>query len=118
MLRVGFDDGELDPVPEQRMPGELDRYDNLVLAREGGSTVWARVRLYDINRSIGAAIPLGISEPTTVSDARFGPDGSVMLLLEPPGARFSEVRRCEPPYDSCRLVAYFPSGGARALLAQ
>ena len=32
------------------------------------------------------------------------------------GARISEVRRCEPPYDECRLVAFFPAGGARSLL--
>ncbi len=118
LLSVDLEDGDLEQSPDQRMPGELDRYEGLVLAREGGATVWARIRLYDTNRSIGTAIPLDVGDPRNVSDARFGPDGSVMLLVEPRGARFSEVRRCEPPYDDCRLVAYFPAGGARALLAQ
>ncbi len=51
-----------------------------------------------------------------MSAARFAADGSVMLLVEPPGARVSEVQRCEAPYDECRLVAFFPPGGARSLL--
>lgn len=113
-IRVDLRDGVIDPASDLRLPGELDRYGPYALTREGGGASTARVRLYDTLTEI--PIQLDIEEPRSVSAARFAADGSVMLLVEPPGARVSEVQRCEPPYDECRLVAFFPAGGARSLL--
>ncbi len=113
-VRVDLEDGVIDPATDIRLPGELDRFESLALTREGGGAATARLRLYDTLTD--RPIPLDIDDPLSVSDARFAPDGSVMLLVEPPKARISEVRRCEPPYEYCRLTAFFPAGGARSLL--
>jgi hypothetical protein len=120
-LTLGDDDALFDaeddvirPAPQLRMPGELDRYGPYALTREGGGAATSRVRLYDTLTK--TPIQLDVSHPRSVSAARFASDGSVMLLVEPPGNPLSEVRRCEPPYDECRRVATFPSGGARSLL--
>jgi hypothetical protein len=113
-VSVDLSDGVIDPAADRRMPGELDRFRYYALTREGGGAATSRVRLYD-TRTV-EPVPLDIEEPRSVSAARFASDGTVILLVEPPGARMSEVRRCEPPWDECRLVAFFPPGGARSLL--
>ena len=113
-ISVGLRDGVIDPATDRRLPGELDRFRDYALTREGGGAATARVRLYDTVRF--DPVPLDIEEPRSVSAARFTSSGTVILLVEPPGARLSEVRRCNPPYDECRLVAFFPPGGARSLL--
>ena len=113
-ISVDLSDGVIDPASDRRLPGELDRYGPYALTREGGGADTSRVRLY--NTLTESPIQLDVEEPRSVSAARFAADGSVMLLVEPPGARVSEVQRCEAPYDECRLVAFFPPGGARSLL--
>jgi len=116
LFEVDLEDGSFQPIADLRLPGELDRHGQFVLTREGGGAATARVRLYDTGT--GRPIPLDVGQPRSVTAARFGPDGSVILLVEPPSARVSEVRRCVPPYDVCQLDAFFPAGGARALLPQ
>jgi hypothetical protein len=116
LFRVDLTDGSIEPTVDRRLPGELDRHGRYVLTQEGGGAATARVRLYDTSASRPLSLPM--AEPRTVTAARFGPDGSVMLLFEPPGAKNSQIRRCPPPYDGCGLVAHFPAGGARSLLAQ
>ena len=113
-IRVDLRDGVIEPASDPRLIRELDRYGPYALIREGGGADTSRVRLY--NTLTESPIQLDVEEPRSVSAARFAADGSVMLLVEPPGARVSEVQRCEAPYDECRLVAFFPPGGARSLL--
>jgi hypothetical protein len=117
-LAVDLTDGSLEPTVDRRLPGELDRYGRYALTQEAGGGPAARLRLIDTSTSRLLPLPVPVVEARALSDARFGPDGSVVLLFEPPGAGFSEVRRCAAPYDDCQLVAYYPSGGARSLLAQ
>jgi hypothetical protein len=116
LFEVDLVDGSTEPVADERLPGELDRSGRFALTREGGGAATARVRLYDT--STGRPIPLDVPTPRSVTAARFGPDGSVILLIERPSAPTAEVLRCTPPYDECRAVAFFRAGGARSLLAQ
>jgi len=115
-LAVELVGGAVHPAVDRRLPGELDRDGRFVLTREGGGAATSRVRLNDT--ATGRPVPLDIDEPRHVSAARFAPDGAVIMLVEPPDAEISEIHRCEPPYDECRRIAYYPSGGARSLLAR
>jgi len=115
LLTADLRSGDLHVVPDERMEGEIDRYKGYALAREGPSE-FSQIRLYELKT--GEPVPLLVDGPEAVSDARFGSDGSVMLLIEPESrAQISEVRRCPPPYQECRTLAIFPTGGARPLLA-
>ena len=114
LLSVDLDDGAVDVVPDWRLPGELDRDGRFVLTQEGAGAATARIRLYDTDT--GRPVPLDIDEPRSVTAARFGPDGSVVLILEPPGVQVSELHRCISPYGPCMLIAWFPAGGARSRL--
>jgi hypothetical protein len=113
-ISVDLEDGVIAPATDRRLPGELDRDSPYALTREGGGAATPRVRLYDTVTE--SPIQLDVEHPRDVSAARFASDGSVMLLVEPPGTPLGEVHRCEPPYDECRRIAFFPSGGARSLL--
>ena len=113
---VGLDDGAIREAVDWRLPGELDRAGRYVLTREGGGAATSRVRLNDT--TTGRPVRLDIDDPGHVSAARFAPDGAVILLVEPPTAQISEVRRCEPPYDKCPRIGFYPAGGARAVLAR
>jgi hypothetical protein len=116
VLTADLKTGDVNVVPDTRLPGELDRSDDYVLAREQAGSDASPIQLIDIDT--GEPVPIDVREGESVSDARFGTDGSVMLLIEPPGgAQISEIRRCSPPFTDCRALAYFPSGGARPLLA-
>jgi hypothetical protein len=114
LLAVNLDVGSVDLVPDWRLPGEVERDGRYVLTQEGAGAATARVRLYDTDTAHPVA--LGIDEPQSVTAARFAPDGSVVMLLEPPGSQVSEVHRCAAPYTECQLVAWYPAGGARSLL--
>ena len=116
LLSIDLDAGTVDEVPDWRLPGELDRYGAYVLTKEGGGAATARVRLYDTDTDTDRPIPLDIDEPRSVTAARFAPDGSVVLILEPPAVQVSELHRCAAPYGDCMLAAWFPAGGARSLL--
>ncbi len=113
-IQVDLGDGLIKPADDVRLPGELDRLGQYALTREGGGAATSRVRLYDLRTT--RPVPLDLEKPRSVSAARFAPDGSVLLLVEAPRARISEVRRCAQPFGHCRLVAFFPAGGARSLL--
>ena len=101
-------------MPDWRLPGELDRDGAFALTQEGAGAATARIRLYDTETS--RPVPLDIDEPRSVTAARFAPDGSVVLILEPPAVQVSELHRCAWPYGECVLVAWFPAGGAASLL--
>lgn len=113
---VELADGAVRRATDWRLPGELDRNGRFVLTRESGWAIGSRVRLIDT--ATGRPVPLRLAEPTAVSAAGFAPDGAVILLVEPAGASISEVRRCAAPYDYCPRIAFFTSGGARAVLAR
>jgi hypothetical protein len=114
LLAVNLDVGSVDAVPDWRLPGELERDGRYVLTQEGTGAATARIRLYDTDTA--HPITLDIDEPRSVTAARFAPDHSVVMLLEPPGSQVSEVHRCAAPYTECQLVAWYPAGGARSLL--
>lgn len=114
LLSVNLDQGSVDVVPDWRLPGELERDGRFVLTQEGAGAATARIRLYDTDTAHPVA--LDIDEPRSVTAARFAPDHSVVMLLEPPGSQVSEVHRCATPYADCQLVAWYPAGGARSLL--
>ena len=115
LLRADLEDGDVDVVPDDRLPGELDRTDAFAITREDPAD--PLIELVDL--ASGQPVPIDIGESSTVTDARFGPDDSLMVLIEPPsGSAISEIRRCVPPaFDDCRALTYFPGGGARPLLA-
>jgi hypothetical protein len=113
---VELQDGAIHQAVDRRLPGELDRDGRYVLTREGGGAATSRVRLTDT--TTGAQVRLDIDDPGHVSAARFAPDGAVILLVEPPTAQISEVRRCEVPFDRCPRIGFYPAGGARAVLAK
>jgi hypothetical protein len=116
VLAVDLSDGSIEPTVDRRLPGELDRHGRYVLTREGGGGPAARIRLIDTTTSRPLSLP--IVETRDVAAARFGPDGSVVLLFDPQEGSVTVVRVCEPPYDYCVPVEWFPAGGARPLLAQ
>ncbi len=117
-FEIDLTDGSMAPTVDPRLPGELDRHGQLVLAREAGGGPAARIRLHDTSTAVPLQLPLPTQETRSVRAARFAPDGSVMLLIELSGSRAAQIRRCTPPYDHCRLVTVFPTGGARSLLAK
>jgi hypothetical protein len=114
LLSVNLDAGYVDVVPDWRLPGELQRDGRFVLTQEGAGAATARIRLYDTDTD--RPVPLDIDEPRSVTAASFAPDGSLVMLLEPPGSQVSEVHRCATPYSECQLIAWYPAGGAASLL--
>ncbi len=114
LLTVNLNEGYVDVVPDWRLPGELQRDGRFVLTQEGAGAPTTRIRLYDTDTT--HPVPLNIEEPRSVTAAGFAPDGSVVMLIEPPGSQVSEVHRCPPPYTECQQVALYPPGGARSLL--
>lgn len=115
LLRADLRSGEVDVVPDDRLAGELDRTDGYALTRTTPEDPHVEV----VDLATGQPISIDIDESSTVTAARFGPDGSLMVLIEPPsGDAISEIRRCPPPdFDDCRALTYFPGGGAPPLLA-
>ena len=114
LLSIDLDDGSVDAVPDRRLPGELEREGRFALTQEGATEATARFQLYDT--VTGSRVPLDFDEPRSVTAASFAPDGSLVMLLESAGSQVSEVHQCASPYTECRLVAWYPGGGARSLL--
>lgn len=102
---------------ELRLEGteaQLDPRGRRALAWVGGGPGEGELRLYDTER--GRRIDPAWVDPTSVAAAGFGPEGSVIIVNEPPGSRIVEVRVCQDLERVCPLITFYPAGAARAVL--